>query len=92
MDAALQVPTIPERTRIPQAAIQSVVDQIVAGFNPQRIILIGSYAYGEPKLESDVDLLGVMETALSETAQSALIYRSCSTACTSARLSTVGMC
>ena len=75
MDAAMQVPTIPERTRIPYTAIQSVVDQIVSGFHPQRIILFGSYAYGTPKPESDVDLLVVMETSLSETAQAVQIYR-----------------
>ena len=71
----MKVPTIPGRTRIPWAAIQSVVDQIVAGFHPQRIILFGSYAYGTPKPESDVDLLVVMETSLSETAQAVQIYR-----------------
>ena len=41
--------TILEGTRIPLAAIQSVVDQIVAGFHPQRISLFGSYAYSIPK-------------------------------------------
>jgi predicted nucleotidyltransferase len=63
------------RTRIPRVAIQSVVDQIAAGFHPQRIILFGSYAYGVPKPESDVDLLVVMETELTETGQAIQIYR-----------------
>ena len=44
-----EFPIIPEGTHIPRAAIQSVVDQIVAGFHPQRIILFGAYAYGVPK-------------------------------------------
>jgi predicted nucleotidyltransferase len=75
MNAALQVPTIPNRTRIPQAAIQSVVDQIVAGFQPEKIILFGSYAYGTPRPESDLDLCVIMETPLSETEQAAAICR-----------------
>jgi predicted nucleotidyltransferase len=34
--------------------------QIVAACQPQKIILFGSYAYGEPTEDSDVDLLVVM--------------------------------
>jgi uncharacterized protein len=75
MNAALLVPTIPNRTRIPQAAIQSVVDQIVLYFQPQKIILFGSYAYGTPRPESDVDICVIMETPLSETEQAAAICR-----------------
>jgi predicted nucleotidyltransferase len=76
VNAALQVPTIPNRTRIPQEAIQSVVDQIVAGFRPEKIILFGSYVYGTPRPESDLDLCVIMETSLSETEQAATICRS----------------
>jgi predicted nucleotidyltransferase len=43
--------------------IKSIVLQIVSRFHPQKIILFGSYAYGEPTPDSDVDLLVVMETA-----------------------------
>jgi len=75
MNAALQVPTIPNRTRIPQDAIQSVVDQIVASFQPEKIILFGSYAYGTPRPESDLDLCVIMQTSLSETEQAATICR-----------------
>lgn len=75
MDAALTVPTIPNRTRIPQLAIQSVVDQIVLHFHPQKIILFGSYAYGTPRPESDVDLLVIMETQLSNAEQASRICR-----------------
>jgi uncharacterized protein len=34
--------------------------QIAEQFNPERIILFGSYAYGEPTADSDVDLLVVL--------------------------------
>ena len=61
-DQALSVPPITLRDRIPYAAIEDVVRQIVERFHPMRIILFGSYAYGEPRPESDVDLMIVMET------------------------------
>mgnify|MGYP000854533340 CR=1 FL=1 len=40
--------------------IKRVCAQIAREFRPQRIILFGSYAYGEPTPDSDVDLLVVM--------------------------------
>ena len=43
-------------------AIQTVVDHIAQTFDPDKIILFGSYAYGQPKPWSDVDLLIVIET------------------------------
>lgn len=67
--AVISVPTIDQRERIPQAAIDQVVQQIVEKFNPQKIILFGSYARGNPRPESDVDLLVVMETPLREVQQ-----------------------
>ncbi|MEW6240862.1 MAG: nucleotidyltransferase domain-containing protein [Chloroflexota bacterium] len=58
----VNVPTIDKRKRIPQKAIDQVVKQIVERFKPQKIILFGSYARGNPRPESDVDLLVVMKT------------------------------
>ena len=37
--------------------IRAAASQIAAQFQPQRIILFGSYAYGTPSTDSDVDLL-----------------------------------
>ena len=39
-------------------AIQKIVDEL----NPEKIILFGSYAYGNPTPNSDVDLLVVLKT------------------------------
>jgi uncharacterized protein len=75
MDVLIKVPTIPNRTRIPMGAIRHVVDQIVSGFHPQKVILFGSYAYGTPRPDSDVDLLVIMDTELSELTQSSAICR-----------------
>ena len=42
--------------------IRNVTRQIVQQFHPQKVILFGSYAYGQPTEDSDVDLLVVMDT------------------------------
>src|SRR5205809_496069 len=45
---------------IPLAAIRRFARQIAKRFHPHKIILFGSYAYGTPHNESDVDLLVIM--------------------------------
>ena len=45
---------------IPMRRIQRYCDAIAAAFKPRRIILFGSYAYGTPTEDSDVDVLVVM--------------------------------
>ena len=57
-----KVPDVTKRRRIPASAIRHVVDQIVQRFSPRQIILFGSYARGNPRPESDVDLLVVLRT------------------------------
>jgi predicted nucleotidyltransferase len=42
--------------------IRAVVDKIVQDFDPDKVILFGSYAYGRPTIDSDVDVLIVMES------------------------------
>lgn len=46
--------------------IRTLANQIAREFNPDEIILFGSYAYGKPHEWSDVDLLVVMETPKGE--------------------------
>jgi predicted nucleotidyltransferase len=53
--------TRPELEITPEA-IGAVVRQIVEQFHPEKIILFGSYAYGVPDEDSDVDLLVIMST------------------------------
>jgi predicted nucleotidyltransferase len=48
---------------VPRRLIRGYAHAIAAEFHPERIILFGSYAYGTPHEESDVDLLVVMSTA-----------------------------
>ena len=75
MDSSLIVPTIDIRKRIPEKTIHALVHRIVDEFHPQRIILFGSYAYGRPRPESDLDLLVIMHTPLSESQQAMQIRR-----------------
>lgn len=42
--------------------IKEVVNKIVKEYQPERIILFGSWAWGEPGFDSDVDLLIVKKT------------------------------
>ncbi len=49
---------------ITEAQIQAVVARIVEGYAPDRIILFGSYAYGTPTEDSDLDLLIIKKTDL----------------------------
>lgn len=49
--------------------IQQLVMIIAEKIHPQKIILFGSYAYGNPKPESDVDILVIMDTPLKESQQ-----------------------
>ena len=66
----LAVPTIDIRKRIPKSVIRNLSRQIAEQFKPQKIILFGSYARGNPHPESDVDLLVIMDTPLKEVQQS----------------------
>src|SRR5579875_1603927 len=45
---------------ISQQRIQEYADRVAEAFHPDKIILFGSYAYGQPNEDSDVDLLVVM--------------------------------
>lgn len=50
------------KNRISLETIRKVIEPIVAQFHPQKVILFGSHACGEPTKDSDVDLLVMMET------------------------------
>ena len=42
--------------------LKNIIQRIVAGVQPQKIILFGSYAYGAPSPDSDLDILVIMDT------------------------------
>lgn len=45
---------------VERAKIRSFCNAVAKQFRPQKIILFGSYAYGKPTPDSDVDLLVIM--------------------------------
>src|SRR5208337_696425 len=45
---------------VEEQKIADLTDRIAREFQPERIILFGSYAYGHPRPDSDVDLLVVL--------------------------------
>lgn len=42
--------------------ILDIVEKIKVGYQPDKIILFGSYAYGKPTEDSDIDMLIIKET------------------------------
>jgi uncharacterized protein len=46
-------PVLPEQ-------LDEIVQRLVDRLNPEQIILLGSYAYGEPNEDSDIDLLVIV--------------------------------
>lgn len=56
-------------------AIKAMIRPIVKKLRPERVVLFGSYAYGTPNAESDVDLLVVLEAELPRHEAHAQVYR-----------------
>ena len=46
--------------KIPMRVIRKFACEVAEHFQPEKIILFGSYAYGTPREDSDVDLLVIM--------------------------------
>src|SRR5260370_36778641 len=47
---------------IPMRVIRRFAAQVAERFQPEKIILFGSHAYGNPHADSDVDILVIMPT------------------------------
>jgi predicted nucleotidyltransferase len=47
---------------VPMRAIREFARQVAERFQPEKIILFGSHAYGTPHEDSDVDILVIMNT------------------------------
>lgn len=53
--------------------IEEAVKEAAEKIKPQKVILFGSYAYGKPNKDSDVDLLFIKNTNLSRMERSRLV-------------------
>src|ERR1035437_9869459 len=49
---------------ITEEQINEIIKRVVDNYHPDKIILFGSYAYGKPNKDSDVDLLIVKDDDL----------------------------
>lgn len=45
-----------------KTAIQRILQKLIVEYAPQKVILFGSYAYGTPGPDSDIDLLIIKNT------------------------------
>jgi len=55
--------------------LSQIVDDIKAKYNPEKVILYGSFAYGTPDESSDIDLLIIKETSERPLDRMTLIHR-----------------
>lgn len=46
-----------------EKVIERMVDKLAREYHPERIVLFGSYAYGSPDPDSDIDLLIIKDTS-----------------------------
>lgn len=46
--------------QLPDGLLADIEQRLVAALHPEKIILFGSYAYGEPNKDSDIDLLVIV--------------------------------
>lgn len=53
---------VPENTREITLLLTEIVEKLKKEYNPLKIILFGSYAYGNPTRDSDIDLFIVKPT------------------------------
>lgn len=51
------------RPAVTDALLADITRRVVEKFQPHKVVLFGSYAYGNPDIESDVDLLVVMDSS-----------------------------
>ena len=63
--------------RVTEAMLEDITRKIVSAFQPEQVVLFGSYAYGDPGEDSDVDLLVIMDSEATPAERSALISQVC---------------
>ena len=56
------IPAPRTKGRVDENILQEITRQIVERFGPEKVILFGSHAWGDPGEHSDVDLLVVIDT------------------------------
>lgn len=49
--------------QVPPELLETIVQRLVDGLKPEKVVLFGSHAYGTPTESSDIDLLVVVPEA-----------------------------
>lgn len=62
-------------SEVSESVLNEVVNRVVNAVHPEKIMLFGLQAYGQPHRASDLDLLVVMESDLPRYKRSVPIYR-----------------
>lgn len=62
---------------VTESLLQEITTRIVDVFDPEKVILFGSYATGSSHSDSDVDLLVVMETEATPIQRAVAVKRAC---------------
>ena len=57
--------------------IQDITTKIINSVHPEKIILFGSYAWGEPTKDSDLDLFIIMKSNVRPIKRAATIRKAC---------------
>ena len=60
---------------VTEEILAEIIRRLVAALNPEKIILFGSYVYGSPSGDSDVDLLVIMQTTAKPADRYMAVYR-----------------
>src|SRR5947199_7104965 len=56
----------PKRPVVTEALLADMAQRIVEALHPEKVILFGSYAYGTPHEDSDIDLFVIMKPKYAE--------------------------
>ncbi len=62
---------------VTESLLQEITKRVVENFNPDKIILFGSYAAGTSHAESDIDLLVIMQSEGSSIQRAANVKKVC---------------
>jgi predicted nucleotidyltransferase len=62
---------------IPEALLEEIVRRLTAEFDPERIIIFGSHAWGKPTEDSDIDLFVILTQSDERPTQRAIRVRGC---------------
>ena len=62
---------------VTEALLVGLVARLVESFDPEKIILFGSWVWGVPERDSDVDLLVILESKLPPARRSAELSLAC---------------